>query len=106
MKATRQVQDKLALPATESGKGPQPVVLVHGWTCNRRHWQSLLDSPPQGTRLIAVDLPGHGEAQELPLSSWTVKAQAQALVSALADIDNPVLVGHSMGGAVVLEAAR
>ncbi|WP_287963307.1 alpha/beta hydrolase [Alcanivorax sp.] len=106
MTATRQVQDKPALPATESGKGPQPVVLVHGWTCNRRHWQSLLASPPQGTRLIAVDLPGHGEAQELPLSSWTVKAQAQALVSALADIDNPVLVGHSMGGAVVLEAAR
>lgn len=95
-----------ALPVTETGDGKQPVVLVHGWTCNREHWQPLLDSPPEGARLIAVDLPGHGDAREKALPAWTVAAQAQALVAALADIDNPVLVGHSMGGAVVLEAAR
>lgn len=106
MESTLAINSEQVLPITEAGKGSQPVVLVHGWTCNRKHWQCLLDCPPQGTRLIAVDLPGHGEAREVTLSEWSVAAQAQALVAALADIDNPVLVGHSMGGAVVLEAAR
>jgi len=106
VESTLAINSEQVLPITEAGKGSQPVVLVHGWTCNRKHWQCLLDCPPQGTRLIAVDLPGHGEAREVTLSEWSVAAQAQALVAALADIDNPVLVGHSMGGAVVLEAAR
>jgi len=106
VESTLAINSEQVLPITETGKGSQPVVLVHGWTCNRKHWQCLLDCPPQGTRLIAVDLPGHGEAREVTLSEWSVAAQAQALVAALADIDNPVLVGHSMGGAVVLEAAR
>lgn len=105
MESTLKINDGQVLPVTEAGNGTQPVVLVHGWTCNRRHWQPLLDSPPDGTRLIAVDLPGHGEARNVTLPVWTVAAQAKALVAALADIDNPVLVGHSMGGAVVLETA-
>ena len=106
MESTLTIDDGQALPVTEAGNGPQPVVLVHGWTCNRKHWQPLLDSAPDGTRLIAVDLPGHGDARDVTLPAWTVTAQARALVAALDGIDNPVLVGHSMGGAVVLEAAR
>lgn len=106
MESTLTIDDGQALPVTEAGNGTQPVVLVHGWTCNRKHWQPLLDSAPDGTRLLAVDLPGHGDARDVTLPAWTVTAQARALVAALDGIDNPVLVGHSMGGAVVLEAAR
>ena len=95
-----------ALPATRSGDGPQTVVLIHGWTCRRRHWQSLLASPPQGTTLLAVDLPGHGDAQDVTVSNWTVAALAQTLEDALKEVTDPVVVGHSMGGAVALELAR
>tara|TARA_Y100001934_G_C12373433_1_gene787758 strand:- start:2394 stop:3152 length:759 start_codon:yes stop_codon:yes gene_type:complete len=94
------------LSATRAGQGEQTVVLVHGWTCRRSHWQALLTTPPEGLNLLAVDLPGHGDSRPVSLDAWTVAGQAQALVEALADIENPVLVGHSMGGAVVLEAAR
>ena len=94
------------LPVTESGDGAQTVVLVHGWTCRRSHWQPLLDSPPEGVRLLAVDLPGHGEARNVTPAAWTVAALADCLADALQDEDNPIVVGHSMGGAVVLELAR
>lgn len=94
------------LPITDAGDGPLTLVLIHGWTCHRGQWQALLDNVPAGTRLLAVDLPGHGEARDALLSQWTVRAQAQALVEALKAVEAPVLVGHSMGGAVALEAAR
>ncbi|MCG8391458.1 MAG: alpha/beta hydrolase [Pseudomonadales bacterium] len=94
------------LAATRVGQGDQTVVLVHGWTCRRSHWQSLLSCPVEGFSLLAVDLPGHGDSRAIPLDAWTVAGQAQALVEALEGVDNPVLAGHSMGGAVVLEAAR
>lgn len=98
--------DGQTLPVTSTAAGDQPVVLIHGWTCQRRHWQALLDSPPAGHTLLAVDLPGHGEARDVTVPTWTVAALADCLADALKGIDNPILVGHSMGGAVALELAR
>lgn len=101
-----QLGDGQTLPLTQSGSGKKSVVLIHGWACNRQHWQALLDQPLTGVSLLAVDLPGHGDAATLALPNWTVTAQAQALAEALGDVVMPVVVGHSMGGAVALELAR
>lgn len=98
--------DGQALPATRSGDGPLTVVLIHGWTCRRRHWQPLLAKPPQGATLLAVDLPGHGDAQDVTVPDWTVASLAASLDDALKGENLPVIVGHSMGGAVALELAR
>jgi len=98
--------DGQTLPVSVAGEGEQPVVLIHGWTCQRSHWQDLLANPPEGTTLLAVDLPGHGDAREVSVSAWSVTALADALFDALGDVENPVLVGHSMGGAVAMELAR
>lgn len=98
--------DGQTLPVSGAGNGAQPVVLIHGWTCQRKHWQALLVAPPAGITLLAVDLPGHGDARQITPQAWTVTALAECLNEALADVDNPVLVGHSMGGAVALELAR
>lgn len=94
------------LPVTQNGDGEQSVVLVHGWTCQRRHWQALLAKPPEGVTLLAVDLPGHGEARAVSPAAWTVAAMADCLAEALKELENPIVVGHSMGGAVALELAR
>ena len=54
------------------------------------------------TRLISVDLPGHGLTGAWPRHEYTVKAYAdfiEALVDAL-HLDRFVLVGHSLGGGV------
>ena len=98
--------DGQTLPATRSGDGPLTVVLIHGWTCRRSHWQALLASPPRGTTLLAIDLPGHGDAQDVTVPNWTVATLAQTLDDALKEVSHPVVVGHSMGGAVALELAR
>lgn len=67
-----------------------------------------MSDPPEGVSLLAVDLPGHGDSADVDMDEWTVAALGQ-VVADLVDAEpaeDVVLVGHSMGGAVVMEAAR
>jgi 2-hydroxy-6-oxonona-2,4-dienedioate hydrolase len=97
-----------AVEADAGGGGP-PVLLVHGWGCTAFLWRHVLPAlGAAGYRAIAVDLPGHGlsdkpddpGAYALPtMAGWVAEA-----IAALA-LEWPVLVGHSMGGAIVREVA-
>ncbi len=77
-----------------------PLVFVHGAGADGRVWQNQrLDFPGA----VALDLPGHPDGEPLA----TVEAYAEWVVRKLqeAGLSPAVLVGHSMGGAVVLSAA-
>lgn len=82
------------------------LVCVHGAGCDASAWEPLRGPAEQrGWTLEAVDLPGHGANREEPLAS--VGAMARWLVAELdrRRIDRPVLLGHSMGSLVALQAA-
>jgi len=101
------LSDGRRLAATETGNGDTLVVLVHGWCCQRGDWQDYLQTAPRTARFLALDLPGHGDSAATE-GSWTVAGMARDLAD-LVRTQVPsrvVLVGHSMGGAVALEAAR
>lgn len=87
------------------GEG-RPVVLVHGNFASKRWFSGLLAAPPAGARLLALDLPNFGDSDPLG-APITIAAYAEAVrgFAAALGLDRPVLVGHSLGGAVVLEAA-
>lgn len=77
-----------------------PLVLIHGAGGNAATWSSVL--PTFGTaRVHAVDLPGRGSS-DVPAVDSAAAAVAPALSSAP---DGALLVGHSYGGAVAIEAA-
>jgi pimeloyl-ACP methyl ester carboxylesterase len=83
------------------------LVLVHGWALDHRLWDGQV--PPLATRyrVVTLDLAGHGESGR-QRAQWTIAAFGQdvkAVVEAV-NAGQVVLVGHSMGGPVVLEAAR
>lgn len=85
---------------TESkGKGVPPLILIHGAGGTRLHWPPELRRLPD-RRVLAVDLPGHGQS-EGP-SCPTVADFAAALVSLLdaLSIRQVIIGGHSMGGAI------
>ncbi len=99
-----QVEDR-RIAYQETGEG-RAVVLVHGNFASKRWFSDLLAAPPAGARLLALDLPNFGDSDPLG-APITIAAYAEAVrgfASAL-DLDRPALVGHSLGGAVVLEAA-
>ena len=92
----------MILPSDDVGSGPC-VVLLHAGVSDRRMWdEHLAPVSAGGYRVVAMDLPGFGEAP-LPqlLEPWCdVLATMEAL-----GVESAVLVGNSFGGAVALSAA-
>jgi len=97
--------DTLAVDA--GGDGAQSVLYVHGWTCRRAYWEPQMADLARDHRVAALDLSGHGGSTAKARTDWSVTGLAEDVVAALEalEMDNAVLVGHSMGGAVTLEAA-
>lgn len=89
-----------------TGTGNTALIFVHGWMGNSRWWDSQRDYF-SGQYLIAqMDLAGHGRSG-INRKDWSVKAYAEDIkaVSDALDAEKIVLVGHSMSGANVVEAA-
>ena len=83
-----------------TGAGPM-LVLVHGITESHRSWDPLIEPLALDYKVVAVDLRGHGEsARQAPYDAFTMAADVHAVVEAVGPTD-PLLVGHSLGGAVV-----
>jgi pimeloyl-ACP methyl ester carboxylesterase len=88
------------------GDGEPPVVLVHGFACAHDDWAAQIAHLPPRHQTIAVDLRGHGRsagsADECSIERYG--ADVAEVMHAL-DLPPAVLVGHSMGCRVVIEAA-
>lgn len=89
------------------GKGERAVVFVHGWTCDLNVWKAQAEAFAPLTRVIAVDLPGHGQSDK-PQTNYTMDYFADAVAAVLEDagVKKAVLVGHSMGAPVVRQFYR
>lgn len=87
------------------GEGPA-VVLLHGFPLDRSMWRAQIDRLSSTYRVIAPDLPGHGESPVLGVTP-TMESMAEAVVALLDSlgIAEPVVLGGlSMGGYVALAA--
>jgi pimeloyl-ACP methyl ester carboxylesterase len=90
------------------GGGDALVVLVHGWSCDSNYWQAQLPALREHYAVATVDLAGHG-GSGANRDSWSMADfgdDVTRVVNALPDYQKVVLVGHSMGGPVIVEAAR
>ncbi len=91
---------------SDKGKGIA-VVMLHGFLENRFMWSEFSDYLPKAYRKISIDLPGHGDSENLGYIH-TMEDMA-AMVKALLDhlkIKKFFCVGHSMGGYVSLALAE
>jgi pimeloyl-ACP methyl ester carboxylesterase len=88
------------------GRGEPALVFIHGWSCDRSHWAEQVARFSAERQVITLDLAGHGESGR-ERQVWTVEslaADVRAVVLAL-DLRRVVLIGHSLGGPVAIEAA-
>jgi pimeloyl-ACP methyl ester carboxylesterase len=90
------------------GSGDTTLFFVHCWACNRFFWRDQVDVFASSRyRVVTLDLAGHGESGK-DRKHWSTLGLAND-VRAVADdlnLQRIILVGHSMGGPVSLEAAR
>ncbi|MDQ2976139.1 MAG: alpha/beta hydrolase [Acidobacteriota bacterium] len=89
------------------GKGSEALVLVHGWTQNVDSWRDQVPDFVQRNRVIAIDLPGHGQSDK-PQTTYSMDYFARAVDAVLRDakVKRAVLVGHSMGTPVARQFYR
>lgn len=82
-----------------------PLVFVHGFACSHGDWKSQLDHFSRRHRVLACDLRGHGRTPAEP-DEVSIETFGMDVVRLLEDekLTGAVLVGHSMGCRVVLQA--
>jgi pimeloyl-ACP methyl ester carboxylesterase len=101
------VRDGVRMNYLDLGGGDPALLFIHGWSGDSRLWEKQLEAFAPGHRVVAVDLRGHGQSDK-PEQGYTVPAFASdvAWLSREIGLDHPVIIGHSMGGAIALEIVR
>jgi pyruvate dehydrogenase E2 component (dihydrolipoamide acetyltransferase) len=94
------------ISSTVVGDGDDVVVLVHGYGGDKSSWQFVQEPIADGRRVYALDLPGHGSSDK-DVGDGSVDTLAFAVLGFLdeLDVERAHLVGHSLGGAVVVAVA-
>ena len=89
------------------GSGEPTLVFVHGWSCDARYWRAQLPHFSKSHRVVTLDLAGHGHSGTTR-SQYTMSAFGEDVraVTEATGSRSVILIGHSMGGSVIAEAAR
>ncbi len=93
--------DGISLAYDDRGSG-QPLLLVHGYPLSRRMWAPQVAGLAATARVLAIDLPGHGDSSigDQPVSMDSFADACAGLLDALGIQEPVVLGGLSMGGYV------
>lgn len=93
---------------TSTGSGPKTIILVHGWTANSTLWDPQIADLANHHRVIAVDLPGHGQTPVPEDGEFSIDLFAHAVESVRREsgAEKIILAGHSMGGPIIMKYAR
>ncbi|MDR6755493.1 pimeloyl-ACP methyl ester carboxylesterase [Mycoplana sp. BE70] len=97
-----------AVRYSDTGGSGFPILLIHGSSFSRRVFEKQFDSGLAGRwRLIAVDLPGHGDSEDArdPRSAYAVTGFADCLeeIAEALDLKRLAIFGWSLGGHAAIE---
>ncbi|HZO20939.1 MAG TPA: alpha/beta hydrolase [Steroidobacteraceae bacterium] len=89
------------------GHGEPAIVLIHGWATDANYWNAQLPVLKPRYSVVALDLAGHG-ASSRNRTDWSMGNYGEDVASVVRRLpaQHVILVGHSMGGTVALEATR
>ena len=83
------------------------LLFIHGNSSSSESFQHQFSDPNLNSyRLIALDLPGHGDSEVLQAGSYSLPVYAKIIRSFVEELclQNVILLGHSLGGHIALEA--
>jgi pimeloyl-ACP methyl ester carboxylesterase len=88
----------------DSAQGATTLLFIHGAFIHKGYWRAQLDYFSPRYRVVALDLPGHGQST-VHRAHWSTEQFGQDLVAFIQQLDlqNIVLIGHSFGTDVLLE---
>ncbi|MBK0377803.1 alpha/beta fold hydrolase [Mucilaginibacter segetis] len=91
---------------TDTGKGDTTLLFVHGWCINKTYWDNQVDCFNKNYRVVTIDLPGFGKSgkNRRDFNTTIYATDVNAIINQL-HLNNVVLIGHSMSGDIILQAA-
>lgn len=94
-------------PQLPAGAAGTTVILIHGWSCDSSYWNAQLAALREHFEVVTVDLAGHGQTPvtRVDFSMVSFGRDVTEVVARLPADQSIILVGHSMGGPVAVEAA-
>jgi sigma-B regulation protein RsbQ len=89
------------------GHGETTLVFVHCWTCNHSFWKPQIEYFSKKHKVVWLDLAGHGISGSTR-KNYTMGAFGEDVATVVNKVGDSkvILVGHSMGGPVSIEAAK
>ena len=94
----------MILHASQMGEGP-PAVILHGLFGTASNFATIQRRLATGRRVVAMDLRNHGRSGHDPAMDYAIMAADVFETMAALGVEQAALIGHSMGGKVVMTAA-
>lgn len=90
----------------QQGQGDTTLLFIHGWCINSTYWENQLSHFSKNYKVYAIDLPGFGKSTA-KRENWTIEEYATDINEFIKtlNIKNVVIVGHSMAGEIMIQAA-
>lgn len=91
----------------DSGSSLPPLLFLHGTGCGASDWIPVTDGLSHNQRFIALDFRGHGQST-VPTQPFTLTDLAEDVLHLVnhLNLQELIIVGHSLGGMVAMEVAR
>ncbi len=96
----------IQLNVTSCGQGNPSILFIHGWCINESYWDDQKEAFCGKYNIITLDLPGFGKSIGAR-DSWSIENYSNDVITLIDQLNltRVILVGHSMGGDVMLETA-
>lgn len=88
------------------GEGSPTLVFVHGWSCDQSYWKYQVPEFSKRYTVVTIDYAGHGKSGA-DRENFTMESYGDDVAAVVNDLklDQVILIGHSMGGYVIIDAA-
>jgi pimeloyl-ACP methyl ester carboxylesterase len=88
------------------GKGSPALVFVHGWSCDQTYWKYQVPEFSKHYTVVTLDYAGHGQSGA-NREDFTMESFGDDVAAVVNDLNlgQVILIGHSMGGFVIIDAA-
>jgi len=108
IKTTGMIASKDGTPIRyqSQGEGETAIVFIHCWTCDHSFWNGQYHVLADKYKVVRMDLAGHGTSAGRKTYTMQSYGEDVVAVSRALRLERVVLVGHSMGGPVAVEAEK
>lgn len=98
--------DGIEISYSVYGQGSPALVFVHGWSCDQTYWKYQVPEFSKHYTVVTLDYSGHGKSGA-NRENFTMESFGDDVAAVVNDLklDKVILIGHSMGGNVIIDAS-